>query len=184
MSNRDEALRQLLHTARSTTVGLTSLAQLLDNALAPSETRARQHVGSLARAAGDLEATLARARSLLRPPRPPASVALAPLVRDAFALVEQEAPALPDAQVIADREALSFCLAELVSALARDGRALEIELSDEDARVVLAFSSAAPALPELTETIVVCLAERAGAVGSVTTRRDGAVGRIELRRGI
>jgi hypothetical protein len=183
MSMRDDALRQLLHTARSTTLGLTALAQLLDNALAPSETRAREHVDTLSRAAVDLEATLARARSLLRPPRPPITLELAPLLRDAFTLVDQTAPELPAARIVAEPEALSLCLAELVSALARDGRPLALRVTIADARVRLRFASDAPPPAELTVTILQCLAERAGAACTVATEAEnGTIGRVELRQ--
>jgi hypothetical protein len=183
MSMRDDALRQLLHDARSTTLGLTTLAQLLDNALAPSEARARQHVGTLSRAAIDLEATLARARSLLRPPRPAMTLELAPLVRDAFTLVYQSAPELPLVRVVAEPEALSLCLAELVSTLARDGRTLQLRVTLDEERVQLAFASDAPPPAELTVTIVQCLAERAGVECKlVMESENGTLGRLELRR--
>jgi hypothetical protein len=182
MKTRDEALRQLLHAAGSTTLGLSALAQLLDNALAPSETKARQHVGMLSRAAVDLEATLARARSLLRPGRAPATVALAPFVRDAFALVYQTPAELPEARVIADGEALSLFLAELVTLLARDGDVVQVRSVVEGDRLVLTFSSLAPPPAELTETIVLCLAERAGVACKLSADPEsGTMGRIELR---
>jgi hypothetical protein len=183
MSTRDEALRQLLQTARSTTQGMSALAQLLDNALAPSETRARQHVGVLSRAAGDLEATLARARSLLRPARTTMTLELAPLLRDAFALVEQVAPELPAARIVAEPEALSLCLAELVSALARDGGSLRLDVSIERERVLLSFTSAAPPPAALAETIVLCLGERAGAECEFSSPSENVtLGRMALRR--